>query len=78
MDQKSFHSTISMTTPIATVNSESDSGTVNDMPVARSLKYGVSSNGNGSLLQPPSLSTSQPHFEIEEDPNFWKEHNVQV
>ena len=78
LDQKSFHSTISMTTPIATVNSESDSGTVNDMPVARSLKYGVSSNGNGSLLQPPSLSTSQPHFEIEEDPNFWKEHNVQV
>jgi hypothetical protein len=70
LDQRNFN----VGTPIPAMNyCESDGGSsVSDMPVARSLKY-------GAFSQAPSISTSSSvHFEIEEDPNFWKEHNIQV
>eukprot|EP00250_Pteridium_aquilinum_P032892 c4902_g2_i1 orf=190-1206(+) len=67
---------------------ESDPGMGSETQVVRSLKYGHSTaSGAGITSQAVSCNPSaaitlnscaQSHFEIEEDPNFWKDHNVQV
>lgn len=83
-EQKSFHAT-----PNASTTNELDTGTSGEIQVARSLKYSQATAGAGTTSQPGSTanpplpatslnSCAQTHFEIEEDPNFWKDHNVQV
>ncbi|KAI5074408.1 hypothetical protein GOP47_0010892 [Adiantum capillus-veneris] len=68
---------------------ETDFTTNGGMQVARSLRYGQSTGSgaesishsnalNPNLLNLSSNFCAQPQFEIEEDPNFWKDHNVQV
>lgn len=83
-EQKSFHAT-----PNASTTNELDTGTSGEIQVVRSLKYSQATAGAGTTSQPGSTanpplpatslnSCAQTHFEIEEDPNFWKDHNVQA
>ncbi|MCO5595931.1 hypothetical protein L7F22_049982 [Adiantum nelumboides] len=79
-EQRSLHATPCGSTL------ETESTTTEEMQVARLLKYGQSTGEsisrssalNSNLLNPSSNICAQSHFEIEEDPNFWKDHNVQV
>nr|AMS24235.1 kinesin 12-Ia protein [Marsilea vestita] len=59
---------------------DSENGSVIDTPVARSLKYtqSAAATSSSTSLVPTTPSASSNAFELEDDPNFWKEHNVQV
>ncbi|MCO5593929.1 hypothetical protein L7F22_047948 [Adiantum nelumboides] len=79
-EQRSLHATPCGSTL------ETEFTTIGAMQVARSLKYGQSTGEsishssalNSNLLNAASNICTQSDFEIEEDANFWKDHNVQV